>query len=54
MDLCLIFLFTAIVIAPFIAPFVTQYVNAHYHPCGDNTGIFSGETYVKNVMDCNL
>lgn len=54
MDLCLIFLFTAIVIAPFIAPFVTQYVNAHYHPCGDNTGIFSGETYVKNGMDCNL
>ncbi|HAJ6531562.1 TPA: hypothetical protein HNC63_17895 [Escherichia fergusonii] len=48
------FLFTAITIAPFISSFITQYISAHYHSCGDNTGIFSGEAYVKNGMDCNL
>ncbi|EPQ5734872.1 TPA: protein YkfM, partial [Escherichia coli] len=43
----------AIVIAPLIAPFVTGYVNDNYHPCGNNTGIFPGATYIKNGMKCN-
>ena len=36
-----------------IAPFVTGYVNANYHPCGNNTGIFPGAIYIKNGMKCN-
>ncbi|HFM3696786.1 TPA: protein YkfM, partial [Escherichia coli] len=43
----------AIVIAPLIAPFVTGYVNANYHPCGNNTGIFPGAIYIKNSIKCN-
>lgn len=46
-------LLIAIVIAPLIAPFVTGYVNANYHPCGNNTGIFPGAIYIKNGMKCN-
>ncbi|EFQ0006257.1 hypothetical protein EK552_23360, partial [Shigella sonnei] len=52
-QLTLIFLLIAIVIAPLIAPFVTGYVNANYHPCGNNTGIFPGAIYIKNGMKCN-
>ena len=52
-QLTLIFLLIAIVIAPLIAPFVTGYVNDNYHPCGNNTGIFPGATYIKNGMKCN-
>ncbi|HFV4028310.1 TPA: protein YkfM, partial [Escherichia coli] len=43
----------AIVIAPLIAPFVTGYVNANYHPCGNNTGIFPGAIHIKNGIKCN-
>ncbi|VDA94245.1 hypothetical protein BANRA_04094 [Escherichia coli] len=39
-------LLIAIVIAPLIAPFVTGYVNANYHPCGNNTG-FSEQSILK-------
>ncbi|APJ57056.1 hypothetical protein C4A54_01611 [Escherichia coli] len=52
-QLTLIFLLIAIVIAPLIAPFVTGYVNANYHPCGNNTGIFPGAIYIKNGIKCN-
>ncbi|MEY7512795.1 hypothetical protein AB9C96_20330, partial [Escherichia coli] len=27
------------------------YVNDNYHPCGNNTGIFPGATYIKNYMN---
>lgn len=46
-QLTLIFLLIAIVIAPLIAPFVTGYVNANYHPCGNNTGIFREQSILK-------
>lgn len=48
-QLTLIFLLIAIV----IAPFVTGYVNANCHPCGNNTGIFPGAIYIKNGIKCN-
>ncbi len=53
MQLTLTFLLIAIAIAPLMAPFVTGYVNAHYHPCSNNKGIFPGATYIKNGMECN-
>ncbi|WP_059260063.1 protein YkfM [Escherichia albertii] len=53
MQLTLTFLLIAIAIAPLMAPFVTGYVNAHYHPCSNNKGIFSGAIYIKNGMECN-
>lgn len=37
----------------FNSSFVTGYVNANYHPCGNNTGIFPGAIYIKNGMKCN-
>lgn len=50
--LCMIFLLIAFGIAPFISLFISGYVNSHYHPCSDNTGIFSAATYVKNGIAC--
>ncbi len=52
-QLTLKFLIIAIAIAPLIAPFVTGYVNANYHPCGNNKGIFPRAIYIKNDMKCN-
>ena len=52
-QLTLTFLLIAIAIAPLMAPFVTGYVNAHYHPCSNNKGIFPGAIYIKNGMECN-
>lgn len=49
----LIFLLIAFGISPFISFFISGYVNSHYHPCSDNTGIFSAATYVKNGMMCS-
>lgn len=46
-QLTLIFLLIAIVIAPLIAPFVTGYVNANYHPCGNNTGFSQEQSILK-------
>ncbi|EBV0231122.1 hypothetical protein FTS83_21710 [Salmonella enterica subsp. salamae] len=53
LKLCMIFLLIAFGIAPFISFFISGYVNSHYHPCSDNTGIFSAATYVKNGTLCH-
>ena len=53
LKLCMIFLVLAFGVAPFLSIFISGYVNTHYHPCSDNTGIFSAATYVKNGILCH-
>lgn len=53
MKLCIIFLIISFAIAPILSIFISGYVYSHYHPCSDNTGIFTAATYVKNGTLCS-